>query len=428
MNSSRYDVLIVGAGAAGLMAAGAAAGSGSRVLLLEKNAKAGRKIGISGKGRCNVTNNCDEKTFLEHVVTNPRFLYSSFGKFDCQSTMALIEQEGVPLKTERGNRVFPVSDRSFDIIDALLRYVRRSGAELKTSCNVDRIEVQRDGSFRVGCGEKTYEAPCLVVTTGGLSYPATGSTGDGFRFAKKLGLQVYDGVPSLVGLKLSEGWCADVSGLTLKNVGLTVTSVLKKKPVYTDFGEMLFTHQGVSGPVILSTSAYLQRFLRQKQSTFDEAGFILHVDLKSGLDEHTLDQRLIRDFTTYHARNMEHAMEDLLPQHLIRPVLLLSHVSPVKKAQDLTAPERQRIVKGLKDLPFHVTGTGSMEEAVVTQGGVDVKEIEPSTMMVKTIPGLFMAGELLDLDALTGGFNLQIAFTTGYAAGKAASLYAQEHN
>lgn len=421
-----YDVIVIGAGAAGLMAAGKAAEAGARTLLLEKNPKVGRKIGITGKGRCNVTNACDERSFMENIVTNPRFLYSALGRMAAKDVMALLEKQGVPLKVERGNRVFPVSDRAFDIIDGLLRYVKRAGAKVQTGETVQKIVPRRDGLFLVKTEEQLLEAASVVLATGGLSYPATGSTGDGHRMAKELGLELVPGVPGLIPFTVQEDWCRELMGVSLKNAAVYITQGPEGKRIYEDFGEMLFTHFGVSGPVILSAASRMQAYLRKKKLTFREAALCLHIDLKSGLTPEMLDERLRRDFEKYRGRNFQNALDDLLPRKMIPVMVRLSGIPRDQKVSGITKQQRAQLRRLLKDLRLTITGTRPLEEAIVTMGGIAVKQLQPATMMVKQIPGLFAAGELLDIDALTGGFNLQLAFATGAAAGEAAAKFAQE--
>ena len=422
------EILIIGGGAAGLMAAGRAAKSGCKVVLLEKNAKVGRKIGITGKGRCNCTNDCDMREFMENVVTNPRFLYASLAAFSPQDLRQLLEENGTPTKVERGRRVFPETDRSFDVIDALLKYAKRSGAKVMCDQEVTSMTAMKDGTFLAKTKSEEFHAKALILCTGGLSYPATGSTGDGFAFADELGLTILEPQPALIPLTTKEPWAKDLMGLSLKNVQVRYTLGKEGKEVYEDFGEMLFTHFGVTGPTVLSASSYLQKVLRTKKMSFEEADFHLHIDLKSALDEDTLDQRLLKDLEKYHLKSMQGAMEDLLPRRLIKVVLKEAKIDPKTIAAQLTREERRRLLLTLKDLTLTVTGTRPIEEATVTQGGVSVKEVDPSTMMVKLIPGLFLCGELLDVDGLTGGYNLQIAFSTGYLAGWKASEYLKENS
>lgn len=446
----KYDVIVIGAGAAGLLAAGKAAQAGARTLLLEKNEKVGRKIGITGKGRCNVTNACDDRTFMANIISNPRFLYSALDRLSSQDVMDLLEENKVKLKVERGNRVFPVSDRSFDIIDGLLRFAKKAGAKVQTGesmlrvipqyaakpqeaevdntdaavQNADKKEVVAPSGFLVQTDKQMLEARCVILTTGGLSYPVTGSNGDGHRVAKALGLDMVPGVPGLIPLTTKETWCRDMMGVSLKNTGIRITLEPEGKTVYEDFGEMLFTHFGVSGPMILSAASHLQAYLRKKKQTFAQADFCLHIDLKTGLDSDALDQRLQRDFEKYNTRNFGNALDDLLPRKMIPVMVKLTQIPAQQKVSDISKEQRKRLGRLLKDLRLTVTGTRPLEEAIVTMGGIAVKEVQPSTMMIKKVPGLFAAGELLDIDALTGGFNLQLAFSTGAMAGEAAAEYA----
>ncbi len=441
----KYDVIVIGAGAAGLLAAGKAAQAGARTLLLEKNAKVGRKIGITGKGRCNVTNACDDRTFMANIISNPRFLYSALDRLSSQDIMDLLEENKVPLKVERGNRVFPVSDRSFDIIDGLLRFAKKAGAKVQTEETMLRIipqyenaaqpqnddviasdaAIQSPTHFLVQTDKQMLEARCVILTTGGLSYPVTGSNGDGHRVAKALGLDVVPGVPGLIPLTTKESWCKDMMGVSLKNTGIRITLGPEGKTVYEDFGEMLFTHFGVSGPMILSAASHLQAYLRKKKQTFAQANFCLHIDLKSGLDAEALDQRLQRDFDKYRTRIYANALDDLLPRKMIPVMVKLTQIPAQQKVSDISKEQRRRLGRLLKDMQLTVTGTRPLEEAIVTMGGIAVKEVQPATMMIKKVPGLFAAGELLDIDALTGGFNLQLAFSTGAVAGEAAAEYAK---
>lgn len=440
----KYDVIVIGAGAAGMLAAGKAAQAGARTLLLEKNEKVGRKIGITGKGRCNVTNACDDRTFMTNIISNPRFLYSALDRLSSQDVMDLLEENKVKLKVERGNRVFPVSDRSFDIIDGLLRFAKKAGVKVQTGETMLRIIPQYENAakpqndedvaadkaiqsptyFLVQTDKQMLEARAVILTTGGLSYPVTGSNGDGHRVAKALGVDIVPGVPGLIPLTTKETWCKDMMGVSLKNTGIRITLGPEGKTVYEDFGEMLFTHFGVSGPMILSAASHLQAYLRKKKQTFAQADFCLHIDLKTGLDSDALDLRLQRDFEKYNTRNFGNALDDLLPRKMIPVMVKLTQIPAQQKVSDISKEQRRRLGRLLKDLRLTVTGTRPLEEAIVTMGGIAVKEVQPSTMMIKKVPGLFAAGELLDIDALTGGFNLQLAFSTGAAAGEAAAEYA----
>ena len=404
-------VLIVGAGAAGLMAAGAAVRQGHQVTVLEHMDKPGQKILVTGKGRCNVTNDCPAEEFLRHVRTNPRFLYSSLGAFPPAKTMELFEGLGVELKVERGKRVFPVSDRSLDVVLALEKYLKKNGVKLHLESPVEGILIAdgRAEGIRLKNG-KEERADGVIVCTGGLSYPGTGSTGDGYRFAKAAGHHVTKLYPSLVPLRTEEDWCHELMGLSLKNIEITIKNK-KGKKVYSDFGEMLFTHFGVSGPVILSASRHIILTI--------EEGYRLYIDLKPAMDEKKLDARILRDFEKFANKDFANALDALLPQKLIPVIVRLSGIDARKKVNSVTKEERKRLVGLLKALPLTITGTTGYNEAVVTCGGIQVNEIDPATMESKFVKQLHFAGEVLDVDAYTGGFNLQIAFSTGFAAGNA---------
>ena len=402
------QIVVVGGGAAGMMAAISAAEGGAAVTLLEPGERLGKKLNITGKGRCNVTNNADAATLLANVPRNGKFLYSAFSRFDGRDAMAFFEALGVPLKTERGNRVFPVSDRSFDISGALERQLRK----LRVAIVRDRAAAleTENGAVIAVTGEKgTYSARAVILATGGVSYPATGSTGDGHRMAARAGHTVTALRGSLVPLLAPE--CAPLQGLSLRNVGLTVLENGKK--IYTDFGELLFTHFGVSGPLVLSASAHMRRF--------EKKAYRLLIDLKPALDEQTLDKRLVADFTKYANHDFCNALNDLLPQKLIPVFVERSGVDPHRKVHDLTRQERRAVLELLKGWTVDIQGPCPVEQAIVTSGGVKVGEIDPKTMESKIVKGLYFAGELIDVDAYTGGFNLQIAWATGRAAGRAAA-------
>ncbi len=402
-------IAVIGAGAAGMLAAGRAAQRGHEVHLYEKNNRLGKKILITGKGRCNVTNDGDLDTFLEHIPQNPYFLYSAFYRFDNQALRALLSEMGLETKVERGKRVFPVTDRSQDVVQALERYLRKNKVLLHLESQVEHVKIQ-DGKA-VGIvlkNKKEIGFDAVIVATGGLSYPSTGATGDGYRIAKAAGHTVTKLYPSLVPLKTAEKWTADVMGLSLRNIAIRICNE-KNKTVYEDFGELLFTHFGVSGPVILSASRHIL--------TESEKGYRLLIDLKPALDAKQLDQRLLRDFEKYSNRNFGNALGDLLPQKLIPVILQLSGIDAGKKVNLVTKEERKTLLHLLKGLPLTIVGVTGYQEAVVTAGGICVDEIDPSTMQSKLVEGLYFAGEVLDVDAYTGGFNLQIAFSTGYAAG-----------
>lgn len=401
-------MIVIGGGAAGMLAAIIAARNGKQVTLLEKNEKLGKKLFITGKGRCNLTNACDMEDLFRNIVTNHKFLYSSLYGFDNQTTMDFFEGLGLHLKTERGNRVFPESDHSSDVLRVLEQELRKQKVQVKLRTEVKEIfvcdsviqgVVLSDGSKLNG--DK------VIVATGGLSYPSTGSTGDGYRFAKTAGHTIQPCSPSLVPMETEETWCKEIMGLTLKNVSVTLNC--GKKKIYEGFGEMLFTHFGVSGPLILSASAYTGKYLNES--------LVLKIDLKPALSESQLDERLQRDFFRYQNRQLQNAMDDLLPKKLIPIVIACSQISPDKKVNIITREERLQLVQTLKGLPLHISGFRDYKEAIITRGGVNVREINPQTMESKLVKGLYFAGEVLDVDALTGGFNLQIAWSTGYAAG-----------
>lgn len=404
------NILVVGGGAAGLMAAGTAAENGARVTLFETNEKVGRKLFITGKGRCNVCNNCDAQTVLQNVPVNPRFLYSALDCFSPTDVMAFFEAHGVPLKTERGNRVFPVSDKSADIIDALFTWVKRLGVTIIQK-TVEQLEI-RDGSIvGVRAHAKLYEGDRVIIATGGASYPQTGSTGDGYRFAKQAGHTVVPPNPSLVPLVEAGDVCRELMGLSLRNVQVTVFENNKK--IFSEFGEMLFTHFGLSGPLILSASAHMRHFGSKE--------YRVEIDLKPALDEKTLDKRLLSDFDKHKNSDFINALGDLLPRKLIPMVVRLSEIDPHAKVNSITKAQRASLLHTLKHFSVSVSGKRPIAEAIVTTGGVSVREVSPKTMESKKCAGLYFAGEVLDIDAYTGGFNLQIAWSTGRLAGLSAA-------
>ena len=406
----KKKVIVVGAGAAGLMAAGRAAEKGHEVHLYEKNNRIGKKILITGKGRCNVTNDSDVEGLLDNIPGNPYFMYSAFYQLDSFGTQEFFKNLGLELKVERGKRVFPVSDRSLDVVLALEKYIKQNKVKLHLESPVESILIE-DGhaaGIRLKNG-KEEKADGVIVCTGGLSYPGTGSTGDGYRFAKAAGHHVTKLYPSLVPLKTAENWCHELMGLSLKNIEITVKNN-KGKKVYTDFGEMLFTHFGVSGPVILSASRHIILTI--------EEGYKLYIDLKPAMDEKKLDARLLRDFEKFANKDFINALDELLPQKLIPVIIELAEIDPRKKVNSITKEERKRLLNLIKALPLTITGVTGYNEAVVTCGGIETDEIDPSTMESKLVKNLHFAGEVLDVDAYTGGFNLQIAFSTGYTAGE----------
>lgn len=402
------SVVVVGGGAAGMMAAIRAAENGARVTLFEPNDRLGRKLRITGKGRCNLTNDCDRDEFLTNVPTNPRFLYAALAAMEPADTKAFFENLGVPLKTERGKRVFPVSDHADDVADALGRRCRELGVTVR------RVRVEkpliRDGrAVGVLTSDGEIPANAVIVCTGGRSYPKTGSGGDGYRMAREVGHTVTELRPSLVPLVEEGNICAELQGLSLRNVALRVVNRENGKTVYDDFGELLFTHFGLSGPTVLSASAALSDVLPGRYEVW--------IDLKPALDEKKLDERLLSDFAKYANRDFANALDDLLPQKMIEPMIRLSGIDPRKKVHSVTKEERGRLVALFKCFRVPLRGTRPIDEAIVTRGGVNVREIDPKSMESRKVKGLYFAGEVLDVDAYTGGFNLQIAFSTGALAG-----------
>ena len=403
-------VIVIGAGASGLMAAGTAAENGHNVVLVERNDKVARKVMITGKGRCNVTNNCTLiNDLIQNVPTNGRFLYGAFSKFMPIDTMEFFEDMGVVLKVERGNRVFPESDKAVEIVDALNAFSSDAGVKRikgrATSLIAENGEIK---GVKLEDGEEI-SADAVIVATGGASYPLTGSTGDGYELAKQVGHTVTELKPSLVPLVCHEGFYTDLQGLSLKNVEITVLDTDTYKEVYKDFGEMLFTHFGVSGPLVLSASSHMKDIKPRK--------YEIHIDLKPALSYEQLDKRIQRDFLENSNKNFINALDALLPKKLVPVIVKLSGIKPAVKVNQITKQQRSELVNLLKDLKVTVNGFRPIEEAIVTSGGVSVKEIDPKTMESKLVKGLYFAGEVIDVDAYTGGFNLQIAFSTGKLAG-----------
>lgn len=416
-----HKVIVVGGGAAGMMAAVTAARNGCDVTLMEQNEKLGKKLFITGKGRCNVTNACDVEELFSNVISNPKFMYSAFYGFDNQACMDFFEQLGVRLKVERGNRVFPASDHSSDIISALQYEMRRLGVRLMLETEVCGLETEpfsEEGKQTcritgVVCKQKNKRkevcsAERVILATGGVSYPLTGANGTGLALAEKAGHKITELYPALVPLCIEEAWCRELMGLSLRNVEVTICQ--DKRQLYRAFGEMLFTHYGVSGPLILSASSYITAGCKG-------AGMKLFIDLKPALTEEQLDKRLIREFEKNHARQFKNILASLFPAKLLPVMVRLSGIEPEKKAGEITKAERKSFGALIKRLPMTITGTGDFSEAIITKGGVSTKDVNPSTMESKRVKNLYFAGEMLDLDALTGGFNLQIAWSTGYLAG-----------
>lgn len=413
---SMSKVLIIGGGAAGMMAGVFAARNHHEVHILEKNEKLGKKVFITGKGRCNVANACDTEELFLAVMSNPKFLYSGFYSFGPQDVMNFFEEAGVPLKVERGNRVFPQSDHSSDIIRALERELKKAGAKVHLHTTVKEIVKKPEAEKVTGVilEDGTFmEGDAVIVATGGFSYQSTGSTGDGYRFARELGLKVTDISPSLVPLKTKEDYIPKLQGLSLKNTELTIKN--GKKVLYEDFGEMMFTHFGVTGPMILSASAHIGTKLAKAEN----GELCAYLDLKPALTKEQLDARILREFETGQNKQFKNVIGVLFPSSLTPVMLELGGIPAEKKIHDISREERQHFVDLVKAFPFTITGMGEFKEAIITKGGVSVKEINPGTMESKKISGLYFAGEVLDLDAVTGGYNLQIAWSTAYLAAQA---------
>ena len=404
--SGSNKVLVIGGGAAGMMAAGTAAGLGADVTLLEPNGKLGKKLFITGKGRCNVTNNCAADEVLKNVPVNPRFLYSALAGFSPADAMAFFEKLGCELKTERGNRVFPVSDQAGSVIDALRQFLKETGVNIRWE---RALEIQEENGTVTGVRTQTGVIPAnrVILATGGCSYPATGSTGDGYRMASALGHTIIEPRGSLVPLVEKGHICGGMQGLALKNVNVKLLDA-KGKCAFSDFGELLFTHFGLSGPVILSASCHMQR---------GKESYRVEIDLKPALDEKTLDARLLRDFAEFQNKDLANAMGKLLPHSMIAPVIRMAGLSSQQKVNELTKPQRRALLETIKHFSIDIVGCAPVEQAIVTSGGVKVSEVSPKTMESKLVRGLFFAGEVLDVDAYTGGFNLQIAWATGRLAG-----------
>ncbi|MBQ4071792.1 MAG: NAD(P)/FAD-dependent oxidoreductase [Clostridia bacterium] len=408
MNYTQKRVAVIGGGAAGMMATGTAVLYGAEVTLFESTDRLGKKLAITGKGRCNVTNRCTTEEFLENVRRNPRFLYAALNAFDTESTISFFESLGVALKTERGKRVYPESDRAKDIVDAMRSYSAGAQAVYK---KVKSIKQRDDGTYTV-TADTDYIFDAVIIATGGKSYPLTGSDGSGYRLAMRLGHTVTELTPSLIPIESSSEICKRMQGLSLKNVAIKIKSPTAEV-LYEDFGEMMFTHFGVTGPMILSASAHLR--------DVDISTLTLHIDLKPALDEKTLDARLLSDFAANNNKDFINSLGALLPAKMIEPFITVTGIDAHKKVNSITKEERARILKSLKSLEIPLLKFRPIEEAIVTSGGIDVKEITPKSMESKIRRGLFFAGEVIDVDAYTGGFNLQIAFSTGYLAGKSAA-------
>lgn len=401
-------VIVIGGGPAGMLAAISASMQGNDVTILEKMNSLGKKLCITGKGRCNITSSLPIEEFIKNTPGNGKFLYSAFQNFNNQDIINLLKEQGLKTKEERGNRIFPVTDRASDVLDALIKKLRKQSVKIITNCKVDEILTENDRVIGVKAQNKIYEADKIILATGGESYPTTGSTGDGYKFAKKLGHTIIDPKPSLVALETrgqSLEICQKLQGLTLKNVGIKF--VKENKVIYEDFGEMLFTHFGVSGPTILSGSAHLVR------TNIENVKLI--IDLKPALSEEKLEERILRDFENEKNKDFKNSLEKLLPKKLIPVVVEMMNID--KKVNEVTKVERKKLVEILKKLTIEISGFRPVEEAIITAGGVSVKEINPKTMESKLVKGLYFAGKIIDVDSYTGGFNLQIAYSTGYTAG-----------
>ena len=406
----KTKVIIVGAGASGLIAAGTAAARELDVTVLERNSRPARKVMITGKGRCNITNAADLDHLIRNVPRNGRFLYSAFSRFTPEDVMSLMERHGVPVKVERGNRVFPQSDKAVDVVDALVRYARQSGVKIEAT-RVQALEIENNKIIGVRTEDgRLFSANAVIIATGGKSYPVTGSTGDGYKLAAQAGHTVIPPVPSLVPVVTHEGWCSQLQGLSLKNVTVTVTDTQKKKDVFEEMGEMLFTHFGVSGPLILSASAHMRDMQPER--------YVIRLDLKPALTLEQLDLRLQRDFAENSNKNFMNSLDELLPKKMIPVAVKLSRIPPEMKVNQISREMRRGLAELLKSMKITVVGFRPIDEAIITSGGVCIKEINPKTMESKLTEGLYFAGEVIDVDAYTGGYNLQIAFSTGYLAGE----------
>lgn len=414
------DVLVIGGGASGLMAAISAATAGCHVEILEKMASCGKKIRITGKGRCNVTTDKTKEEIIKSIRRNPRFMYSSLSVFDNNDVKDFFEKHGCPLKVERGERLFPVSDRAQDVVDVLTREAEKKGVVIHRQMRVTSMHHDEHVFVVEVAGEKKFVAKSVIICTGGASYSGTGSTGDGYKWLDKLGIRIVDARPALVPLVAKESWVKSLQGLSLKNVCLSIERE-NHKSIYLEQGEMLFTHFGISGPIVLSASGHCTDYWRK-----NNAALIAHIDLKPALSEAQLDKRLLREIEESPNKQYNNLLRRLMPQKMLPVFIQKTGISGEKILHQLTKEDRLCVIRHLKDFSFHIDNARSLEEGIVTAGGVDVKEINPKTMAIKKIEGLFVAGEIIDVDAYTGGFNLQIAFSTGYSAGKAACQFVHE--
>ncbi len=411
-------VLIIGGGPAGMLAGIKSAKEGNSVTILEKNNILGKKLLITGKGRCNITSSIEISEFINNIPGNGKFLYSAFDNFNNKDIINLLKQEGLEVKQERGNRIFPVTDNSIDVLNALLKKIKKLEIEIKLKAEANKIIVKENKAIGIiyNKQEKIY-ADKIILATGGLSYPNTGSTGDGYNIAKELGHTINELKPSLVPLEIyQKNECKIMQGLSLRNIGIKIIDSEKKKLIYEDFGEMLFAHFGVSGPVIISSSAHLVRYKNIKELLKNKK-IALYIDLKPALTKEKLDERILRDFEEIKNKQVKNSLDKLLPQKMIPVILERLGIDQNKKVNEITKEERQKIVEILKNFNLEISGFRPIEEAIITAGGISIKEINPKTMESKIIENLYFAGEIIDVDAYTGGFNLQIAYSTGYTAG-----------
>ena len=410
-------VLVIGGGPAGMMAAISSAESGNEVIILEKMQQLGKKLLITGKGRCNITSSLDMEEFIKNTPGNGRFLYSCYKQYTNQDIINFLKQEGLEVKEERGNRVFPVTDKSIDVLKCFAKKIKELGIKVKYNTKVEEILVENNNVVGVIAEGNKIKADKVILAPGGKSYPLTGSTGDGYKLAKKVGHTITKIQPSLVPLEsYNKDICQSLQGLSLKNVKIQIEDVEENKNIYEDFGEMIFTHFGVSGPTILSGSAHLVRYKKIEEKLKNKK-IILKIDLKPALTEEKLDERILRDFSKQQNKQFKNSLNELLPQKLISTVIEKSKIKPDKKINEITKEERKTIVKLLKEFSIKIKGFRPIEEAIITSGGISIKEINPKTMESKIIKGLYFAGEIIDVDSYTGGFNLQIAYSTGYVAG-----------
>lgn len=410
-------VIVIGGGPAGMMAAITASKSGNQVTLLEKNKSLGKKLLITGKGRCNITSSLPINDFISNTPGNGRFLYSAFQNYSNEDIIAMMEENGLDVKEERGNRIFPITDKAEDVLKVFTKELKKANVNIIYKANVTKILIDNNAviGVEINSKEKLY-AEKIVLATGGKSYPLTGSNGEGYKLAQNVGHTIEKIQGSIVPLEADRKICQMMQGLSLRNVKIQIKDVANNKKIYEDFGEMLFTHFGVSGPTILSSSAHILRY-KNIEELLDSDSIKLYIDLKPALDENVLDQRILRDFEEYKNKNFKNSLDKLLPQKMIDTVIELSNINPDKKVNEVTKEERQRLVKIIKGLEVTIKALRPVEEAIITAGGISIKEINPKTMESKIINGLYFAGEIIDVDAYTGGFNLQIAYSTGYTAG-----------